>query len=70
MEGIRVVAAQGKSSKKARKHKVSKGEHGGGGKVRLTELQKALMGKGAMKRIEKAAKPRKRDEAQSFTSVE
>lgn len=34
------------SSKKKRKQKISKGEHGGGGKVQLTTLQKALMGKG------------------------
>ena len=33
-------------SKKKRTHKVSKGEHGGGGKTHLTPLQKALMGKG------------------------
>lgn len=61
-------AKQGKSSKKPRKHKVSKGQHGGGGKVHLTELQKALMGKGAMKRIERFAKPKKR-EAKNFTSA-
>lgn len=64
------MASQGKSSKKKRAHKVSKGVHGGGGKVRLTELEKALMGKGAMKRIEKMAKPKKsRREADSFNAA-
>lgn len=32
--------------KKSRTHKVSKGIHGGGGKVSLTRLQLALLGKG------------------------
>jgi hypothetical protein len=36
-----------KSSKRKREHKVSKGEHGGGGKVNLTNIEKILMGKGA-----------------------
>ena len=53
-------AKQGKSSKKPRKHKVSKGEHGGGGKVRLTELQKVHMGGGAFKRVERLVKPNDR----------
>jgi hypothetical protein len=34
------------NSKKKRKQKISKGINGGGGKVKLTTLQKALMGKG------------------------
>jgi hypothetical protein len=63
-----VPGKQGKSSKRPRKPKKSKEIHGGGGKVRLTELQKALMGKGAMKRIERFAKPKKR-EAKGFTSA-
>lgn len=36
----------GKGGKKARTHKVSRGIHGGGGKVRLTDLQRVLLGKG------------------------
>lgn len=32
---------------KKREHKESKGIHGGGGKVRLTHIEKILMGKGA-----------------------
>lgn len=32
--------------KKKREHKVSRGIHGGGGKVKLTRLQLALLGKG------------------------
>lgn len=46
------------TSKKKREHKVSKGINGGGGKVRLTELEKALMGKGAMRRIALPVKPK------------
>lgn len=34
------------NSKKKRNAKTSKGQHGGGGKVRLTRLQLALLGKG------------------------
>lgn len=37
-----------KTSKKKRDHKVSKGEHGGGGKVRLTNIEKVLLGKGLL----------------------
>jgi hypothetical protein len=37
------------SSKKARAHKVSHGEHGGGGKVRLNAVQKVLLGGGAFR---------------------
>ena len=36
------------SGKRKRTSKTSKGIHGGGGKVRLTELEKALMGKGIL----------------------
>lgn len=35
-------------AKKKRASKTSKGIHGGGGKVRLSTLQKALMGKGML----------------------
>ena len=50
-------------SKKKREHKVSGGTGVGSRKVRLTELQKALMGGGAMARITIPApnKPLKRD---------
>lgn len=41
----------GSNRKKKRTPKVSKGINGGGGKTRLTELQKALMGKGIMSRL-------------------
>jgi len=34
------------ANKKKRATKVSRGEHGGGGKVRLTGLQKVLLGGG------------------------
>ena len=34
------------TGKSKRKTKTSKGIHGGGGKVRLTEVEKALLGKG------------------------
>ena len=43
------------ANKKKRKPKSSQGIHGGGGKTRLTELQKVLLGKGmfaSMKPIE------------------
>lgn len=36
------------AGKRKRKTKVSKGIHGGGGKVSLTVLEKALMGKGVL----------------------
>ena len=36
------------AGKSKRKTKISKGIHGGGGKVRLTVLQKALLGKGIL----------------------
>lgn len=35
-------------AQKKRKPKTSKGVHGGGGKVRLTEVQKVLNGGGAL----------------------
>lgn len=35
-------------AKKKRKTKTSNGVHGGGGKVSLTTLQKALLGKGIL----------------------
>jgi hypothetical protein len=44
----------GSNRKKKRNPKVSKGINGGGGKTRLTELQKALMGKGIMAKIRRA----------------
>lgn len=34
------------TGKSKRKPKTSKGIHGGGGKVRLSEVQKALLGRG------------------------
>ena len=37
-----------KNAKKARDHKESKHQHGGGGKVRLNELQKILLVNGGM----------------------
>lgn len=40
--------------KKKRAHKVSKGQHGGGGKVRLTTLELALMGKGMLHKAPRA----------------
>lgn len=40
------MASQTGKGKKKREHKVSQGKHGGGGKVRLTTLQLALLGKG------------------------
>lgn len=46
------MSAQGqksKKSKKARAHKVSRGEHGGGGKVALSEVQKVLVSAGKPK---------------------
>lgn len=45
------MAGQNKTSKKPRKHKVSMGKHGGGGKVKLTELQKAQLGGGVHARF-------------------
>ncbi len=36
------------ATQKKRKAKTSKGIHGGGGKVRLTTIQKALLGKGML----------------------
>lgn len=45
-----MAGKEGKSSKRKRDHKVSRGVHGGGGKTRLTELEKALMGKGVLAR--------------------
>lgn len=50
------MAGKMSNSKRKRTPKTSKGIHGGGGKVRLTELEKALMGKGVMRRIERPAK--------------
>lgn len=44
------------SNQKKRATKVSKGIHGGGGKTRLTPLQRVLMGKGALVNIHKPAK--------------
>jgi hypothetical protein len=38
----------GSNRKKQRTPKTSKGIHGGGGKTKLSTLQKALMGKGLM----------------------
>lgn len=63
------MAGQGKTSKKARKTKVSKGIHGGGGKVRLTELQKALMGGGVMRRVG-TSKPYKSSQTLNFEEVQ
>lgn len=40
------MADKSGNSKKQRKTKKSAGIHGGGGKTKLTELQKILMGKG------------------------
>lgn len=40
------MASKMKQSKKPRKPKTSKGIHGGGGKVSLTAIQLALLGKG------------------------
>ena len=34
------------AGKRKRTQKTSRGQHGGGGKVRLTTLQKVLLGKG------------------------
>jgi hypothetical protein len=53
-------AKQGKSGKRKREHKVSKGEHGGGGKVKLTVVQKALMGKGIAHNAGSRSKPKAR----------
>ncbi len=39
-------------AKRKRDKKISKGENGGGGKVRLTEIQKALLGKGTLARLD------------------
>lgn len=36
------------AGKSKRKPKTSRGEHGGGGQVRLTEVQKVLLGKGIL----------------------
>lgn len=41
----------GSNRKKKRNPKTSKGINGGGGKVSLSELQKALLGKGAFDRL-------------------
>lgn len=46
------------TGKSKRTHKVSKGEHGGGGKVRLTEIQKALLGKGIIQSFKPITGPR------------
>ena len=40
-------------TKKKREHKTSKGEHGGGGKVRLSYIQKILLGGGALRTVRK-----------------
>lgn len=37
-----------KSSQKSRNAKTSKGEHGGGGRVRLTDLEKVLLVSGGI----------------------
>lgn len=42
------MAEKMKKTKKARKPKRSKGEHGGGGKVHMTELQKVLIVNGGV----------------------
>lgn len=39
------------AGQRKRTAKRSKGVHGGGGKVRLSEMQKVLMGKGAYQRL-------------------
>lgn len=48
------------AGQKKRATRTSKGVHGGGGKVQLTELQKVLMGKGVYQRLTPigAAKPK------------
>lgn len=40
------------AGKRRRAHKVSNGINGGGGKVRLSEMEKALMGKGVFDRLD------------------
>lgn len=54
------MAGQKTNSKKPRKHKVSRGIHGGGGKLRprMNEVEKALMGKGVMSRLNRPPKRR------------
>lgn len=42
------MATKEKKTQRARAHKISKGQHGSGGKVKLTELQKVLIGNGGM----------------------
>jgi hypothetical protein len=41
---------RGKKTQRPRKPKTSLGIHGGGGKVKLTEVQKVLLGKGMVQR--------------------
>lgn len=45
------MSAKQGSSKKKRKPKTSKGIHGGGGKTRLSGLEKVLMGKGVFQSL-------------------
>lgn len=54
------MAGQKSNSKKPRKTKVSKGIHGGGGKLRprMDEVSKALMGQGVMARLDRPPKRR------------
>lgn len=58
------MAKQAKSSKKQRAHKVSKGIHGGGGKVRLNEVQKVLLNGGLYRRL-KDVPTRQKDVAEA-----
>jgi hypothetical protein len=48
------MASKLKKTKKQRKPKTSKGIHGGGGKVHgFSEVDKVLLGKGMMHRVDK-----------------